>query len=107
MQQSFITQTPISLSQHPEWAKAVQRWHVTLFNANSEGIDDEILRQTRPSVLLHLAATIVMTGVQGAAREKILRDVLSNGLAYMLDPLLNWTLVGVIKALLRDIFEKE
>lgn len=32
---------------------------------------------------------------------------LNNGVSYFTGPLLNWTLVGVIKALMRDIFEKK
>ena len=31
------------------------------------------------------------------------REVLQNGISYFTGPLLNWTLVGVIKALIRDI----
>ena len=78
-------------------------WHNTLFNANSEGIDDDILRQTRPAVLFSLAATVVMAGIQGVIRKSLLMDVLNNGLAYMLDPLLNWTLLGTVQHLLRDL----
>jgi mediator of RNA polymerase II transcription subunit 5 len=33
-------------------------------------------------------------------------DVLNNGVSYFTGPLLNWTLVGVVKALLREIQQK-
>jgi hypothetical protein len=33
-------------------------------------------------------------------------DVLNNGVSYFTGPLLNWTLVGVLKALLREIHQK-
>ncbi|KZV77474.1 hypothetical protein PENSPDRAFT_620949 [Peniophora sp. CONT] len=103
LQQSFIIHLPQSLAQHPERMKAIQLWYSTLFNANSEGIDDDILRQTRPAVLLDLAATLVVTGIQGSMRNNASADSLNNGLAYMLDPLLNWTLLGTVQYLLRDL----
>ncbi|VDB86514.1 unnamed protein product [Peniophora sp. CBMAI 1063] len=103
LQQSFIVHVPASLAQYPERTEACQRWHATLFNASSEGIDDDILRQTRPAVILELAATLVMIGIQGTIRKGISQEVMNNGLAYMLDPLLNWTLLGTVQHLLRDL----
>lgn len=94
---------PQTLAQSQEKIKAFQLWHSTLFNTSSEGIEDDILRQTRPAVLLNLAATLVMSGIQGTIRKTFSADVLNNGLAYMLDPLLNWTLLGTVQHLLRDL----
>lgn len=34
------------------------------------------------------------------------RDVLNNGVSYFLGPLLNWTLVGVVNGLLKEVQQK-
>lgn len=44
-----------------------------------------------------------MHAIQFLAQQKIDADVLKNGVSYFLGPLLNWTLVGVIKSLVRDV----
>ena len=44
-----------------------------------------------------------MHAIQLLAQQKIDVDVLKNGVSYFLGPLLNWTLVGVIKSLVRDV----
>ena len=44
-----------------------------------------------------------MHAIQLLAQQKIDTDILKNGVSYFLDPLLNWTLVGVIKSLVRDV----
>ena len=44
-----------------------------------------------------------MHAIQLLAQQKIDADVLKNGVSYFLGPLLNWTLVGVIKSLVRDV----
>lgn len=35
--------------------------------------------------------------------NKLDKDALMNGISYFTGPLLNWTLVGVIKALVKDM----
>jgi mediator of RNA polymerase II transcription subunit 5 len=37
------------------------------------------------------------------AAHKMERDVLTNGVSYFTGPLLNWTLVNVIKSLIKEI----
>ena len=37
------------------------------------------------------------------AEKKMDKEVLSNGISYYLSPLLNWTLAGVVRALLSEI----
>ena len=44
-----------------------------------------------------------MNAIQLLAQQKIDADTLKNGVSYFLGPLLNWTLVGVIKTLVRDV----
>lgn len=44
-----------------------------------------------------------MHALQLLAQQKIDADVLKNGVSYFLGPLLNWTLVGVIKSLVKDV----
>ncbi|GJE87594.1 mediator complex subunit Med5-domain-containing protein [Phanerochaete sordida] len=83
--------------------KALKSWYKTLFDAGSEGIDDSILRNTRPHSLLRVAATLLIMSINACANEKLDKEALNNGVSYFQGPLLNWTLVGVVKALLRDI----
>jgi hypothetical protein len=44
-----------------------------------------------------------MHAIQLLAQQKIDADTLKNGVSYFLGPLLNWTLVGVIKSLVKDV----
>lgn len=44
-----------------------------------------------------------MQAIQLFAQQKIDVDTLKNGVSYFLGPLLNWTLVGVIKSLIREV----
>ena len=43
------------------------------------------------------------SAIQATLIHKIDKDVLLNGVSYFTSPLLNWTLVGVIKSLAKDI----
>lgn len=60
-------------------------------------------RSTRPKALLNMAATLCLDAISGCAQGKIDADVLNNGISYFLGPLLNWTLVGIIKAILKEV----
>ncbi|KAF7799049.1 hypothetical protein EIP86_010279 [Pleurotus ostreatoroseus] len=82
---------------------AFNTWHKALFDSGSEGIEDSILRSTRPKNLLRIAATLVSHAIIQCAENKLDKDVLNNGISYFLSPLLNWTLVGVIKTLLLEV----
>ena len=44
-----------------------------------------------------------MHAIQLFVQQKIDGDTLKNGVSYFSGPLLNWTLVGVIKSLVRDV----
>ncbi|KAJ4489332.1 mediator complex subunit Med5-domain-containing protein [Lentinula edodes] len=85
---------------------------LTTFNAwlkalfESEGIEDTILRSTQPKTLLRVAASLVLHAIGSTVEGKMNMDTLRNGVMYFTDPLLNWTLVGVIKALLQEIHQK-
>lgn len=50
-----------------------------------------------------MAATQCLDAISACAEGKIDADVLNNGISYFLGPLLNWTLVGIIKAILKEI----
>lgn len=100
-------------------------WVKALFDSNSEGIEDSILRYvwydlltspltetlynstTKPKTLLKLAATLINTAFRLHFDRKIDLEVLNNGISYFTGDLLNWTLVGVIKSLLQEIIQKE
>jgi len=85
----------------------VNLWRKALFDQSSEGIEDSILRATKPKTLLKFAASLVTITSNFCAERKTDMATLNNGISYFTGPLLNWTLVGVIKALMRDIIEKD
>ncbi|KAH9082083.1 hypothetical protein EDB83DRAFT_2310327 [Lactarius deliciosus] len=70
-------------------ARALRTWFKALFDKNSEGIEDGVLRfyvmsslslvQRGRKHLLAVAATVFLTAVRGAAERKLEQDVLGNG----------------------------
>ena len=58
-------------------------------------------------MLLQLALPLVSQAISGVALKKFDKDVLMNGVSYFTDPLLNWTLVGVIKFLYREMQQRQ
>ncbi|KAJ3976979.1 hypothetical protein EV361DRAFT_161584 [Lentinula raphanica] len=79
-------------------------WLKALFE--SEGIEDTILRSTQPKTLLRIAASLVVHAIGLTVEGKMNMDTLRNGVMYFSDPLLNWTLVGITKALIHEIHQK-
>ncbi|KAI0721268.1 hypothetical protein C8T65DRAFT_228522 [Cerioporus squamosus] len=84
---------------------AFTSWTKALFDPGSEGIEDTILRATRPKTLLKIAPFLFAHAIHSVTENKVKMDkeVLNNGISYFLGPLLNWTLAGVIRFLLSDI----
>ncbi|KAL1951638.1 hypothetical protein VTO73DRAFT_787 [Trametes versicolor] len=82
---------------------AFNSWIKALFDPSSEGIEDTILRATRPKVLLRIAPTLFSHAITQCMERKMDKDALLNGISYFLAPLLNWTLARVIKFLLSEI----
>ncbi|KAF8585572.1 hypothetical protein K439DRAFT_1409940 [Ramaria rubella] len=78
-------------------------WRQAIFDRSSEGIDDDILRSTQPRTLLRLSATLFSEAIAACVAQRIDVDALKNGVSYYLGPLLNWTLVGVVQALLKEL----
>lgn len=52
--------------------------------------------------MLRIAATLFHQAIKAASTKKIDAETLLNGVSYFTGPLLNWTLVGVVEALIRD-----
>ncbi|KAG5342399.1 hypothetical protein C0989_002234 [Termitomyces sp. Mn162] len=88
-----------------EDTQAFSVWFKALFDSGSEGIEDSILRSTQPKVLLKISATLFLQAITFHMVQKIDKDTLTNGVSYFMGPLLNWTLVGIIKALIREIIQ--
>ncbi|ETW87289.1 hypothetical protein HETIRDRAFT_307456, partial [Heterobasidion irregulare TC 32-1] len=86
-----------------EQAAAFNSWFKALFDKNSEGIEDGVLRSTRPKMLLMMAATLCSHAITACTEHKIDVDVLANGFSFFTGPLLSWTLVGVVKTLVREM----
>jgi len=89
-----------------EETMAFGAWFKALFDSNSEGIEDAIIRSTKPRILCRISAILFSQAISLCSIHKIDTDVLNNGVSYFLGPLLNWTLVGVVKALLQEIQQK-
>lgn len=87
----------------PEDVRALSAWAKALFDSNSEGIEDTILRSTKPKQLLRIAASLFSNAIGLCMERKMDKELLNNGVSYFLGPLLSWTLTGVIKALLSEI----
>jgi len=60
-------------------------------------------RSTHPKILLRISATLFRQAIKAVAEQKIDSETLLNGVSYFTGSLLNWTLVGVIKALILDV----
>ena len=63
-------------------------------------------RSTRPKVLLRIAGTLFSHAIQQCTERKLDKEVMNNGFSYFLGPLLNWTLIGVVKVLLTEIEQR-
>ncbi|KAF9460835.1 mediator complex subunit Med5-domain-containing protein [Collybia nuda] len=80
-------------------------WFKALFDSSSEGIEDTILRSTQPKTLLRISASLFSQAIKAHLVQKIDGDTLNNGVSFFIGPLLSWTLVGIIKAVVREIQE--
>lgn len=87
----------------PEHKSAFATWYKAIFDSNSEGIDDALLRTTKPQILLQISATLFSQAALARQENRIDNDTLQTGMSYFLGPLLQWTLVGVIHAMLFEI----
>ncbi|KAG2044771.1 mediator complex subunit Med5-domain-containing protein [Suillus americanus] len=87
----------------PEHKSAFVTWYKAIFDSNSEGIDDALLRTTKPQILLQISATLFSQAALARQENRIDNDTLQTGMSYFLGPLLQWTLVGVIHAMLFEI----
>ncbi|KAJ7293655.1 hypothetical protein C8J57DRAFT_33900 [Mycena rebaudengoi] len=83
-----------------EDAIAFTAWYKALFDSRSEGIEDTILRSTQPKTLLRISASLFSHAIQD---PNIDDSTLENGTSYFTGPLLRWTLVGVVLALIQEI----
>ncbi|KAI0734538.1 hypothetical protein C8Q72DRAFT_770738 [Fomitopsis betulina] len=78
-------------------------WNKALFDKNSEGIEDSILRNTKPKTLLRITASLFANAINLCMERKMEKDVLINGIQYFLGNLLNWTLAGTVKWLVNEV----
>jgi mediator of RNA polymerase II transcription subunit 5 len=107
----------------PEDQTAFNTWFHALFDKNSEGIEDTffrfernsfpllefiqwIHRSTRPTSLLRICSALFLQAITLVVEKRIDKDTLNNGLNYFHTPLLSWTLVGPMKALIAEVIRK-
>ncbi|KAG2120988.1 mediator complex subunit Med5-domain-containing protein, partial [Suillus discolor] len=89
-----------------EHKSAFATWYKAIFDSNSEGIDDALLRTTKPQILLQISATLFSQAALARQESRLDNDTLQTGMSYFLGPLLRWTLVGVIHAMLFEIGQR-
>ncbi|KAF9531998.1 mediator complex subunit Med5-domain-containing protein [Crepidotus variabilis] len=107
---AWFSNVEISMRAHGRTAEDMAMFHTwfkALFNTDGEGIEDNILRATKPKVLLRISMPLVSQAITAATVHKFDREVLMNGISYFTGPLLNWVLVGVIKALFREMQQRQ
>ncbi|KAI0287026.1 hypothetical protein BGY98DRAFT_930047 [Russula aff. rugulosa BPL654] len=63
-------------------AKAFKTWFKALFDKNSEGIEDGVIRSTRPKTLLAIAATVFLQALRAAGERKLEPETLNNGITF-------------------------
>lgn len=56
---------------------------------------------------MKLSASLIMSAIKRFSGEGADVDIIHNGVSYFTGQLLNWTLVGVIKALVEEISRTE
>ncbi|KAG8883714.1 mediator complex subunit [Tulasnella sp. 331] len=73
-------------------------------DSSSEGISDRLFRTTPPRLLLRMAAPLFCEAIKTSGTD--IEALRSGGVAYFLEPLLNWSLVGVIQGLVENSFRR-
>jgi mediator of RNA polymerase II transcription subunit 5 len=63
-------------------------------------------RSTKPKTLLQMSPTLFSQACIARQDGRIDNDDLHNGISYFLGPLLNWTLVGVVHAMLFEVQQR-
>ncbi len=79
----------------------VDRWLTALFG--SEGISDDLLRDSPPTTLLRLAPTLFQQSIAACQHGMLDLDALRSGLTYFLEDPLSYTLPGALQWLVREI----
>ncbi|RSH95318.1 mediator complex subunit [Saitozyma podzolica] len=76
-------------------------WVKALFG--SDGIDDQILLSTVPADFCWLSTSVIQQAIAATAAGAIDRDTLHSGLSYFSQPLLSWSLGGIVAWLCQEI----
>ncbi|PWN89161.1 Med5-domain-containing protein [Acaromyces ingoldii] len=79
----------------------ISRWVTALYD--SDGISDELIRDSSPQFLLRMAPTLLSQSVHACISGVIDMDTLRGGLSYFLQDLLSFTLPGALRWLVSDI----
>ncbi|KAL7421490.1 hypothetical protein Q5752_004377 [Cryptotrichosporon argae] len=82
----------------------VNSWVKALYG--SDGIDDQILLATSPHVFSRLATTLIDQSIAAAANGVIDMDTLRSGLSYFSQPLISWSLGGIVGWLCGEVERK-
>jgi len=78
-------------------------WVNTIFDRSSEGIEEHLLRATKPAALFEFAPALVSYAITAMHTRMLDHDSSRGGLSYFQGTLLNWTLVPVINGLVAEI----
>ncbi|KAG8897183.1 mediator complex subunit, partial [Tulasnella sp. 417] len=70
----------------------------------TEGITDKLLRSAHPRNLLHMAASLFSEAL--ANKNTDVHALISGAVAYFLEPVFNWCLVGIVRGLADEALKK-
>ena len=79
----------------------VNGWIKALFG--SDGIDDEIILATSPADFYRLVPGIIKQAILATAVGQLDAEALQGGLSYFAQPLLSWSLGGIVLWLADEI----
>ena len=85
----------------PSKRSCINGWIKALFGP--DGIDDEIILATTPAEFYRLAAGVIQQSILATAAGQIDIDTLHSGLSYFSQPLLSWSLGGIVEWLADEI----
>ncbi|KAG8977768.1 mediator complex subunit, partial [Tulasnella sp. 427] len=83
-------------------------WHNNVFAGQTEGLDERLLRQVTTDqtrmILLHMGASLFSEALANKTMD--VNALISGAVAYFLEPVFNWSLVGIVRGLADEALRK-
>ncbi|KAI7902556.1 mediator complex subunit Med5-domain-containing protein [Cokeromyces recurvatus] len=83
----------------------IQDWMNALFTSNNNGLSEDLLRNTKPQVLLMMIPTIIQRSIlfSTANQQQTAFSLLKNLISYFQSPFLDFTLSGIFPILCEEL----